>query len=174
MQAFLILVLAVLGLGTTPATDAVEPISQEAMTTYYFIRHAEKDATDPQNRNPELAAHGLERAAKWADIFREVPFELIYSTDYHRTQQTAAAIAKTKNLEVISYDPAKPADPAFMEATKGKTVLVVGHSNTIPGFVNALLKEVKYQDIDEAESGSLFIVTLSPAGDTGSQLLYIN
>lgn len=174
MKSFFTLVFAtlLLNLGDAPAPETTNP--EKEMTTYFFIRHAEKDTSDPTNRNPKLSAEGQARAQRWAEIFRETSFDLIYSTDYHRTRETAKSIAGTKDLEVKFYDPAKMNDEDFQKNTKGKNVLVVGHSNTNPHFVNSILREARYTDIDEAESGSLFIVTVSPSGETTSQVLYIN
>ena len=147
---------------------------QEAPTQYYFIRHAEKEATDPQDRNPQLSEAGIKRTAKWAEVFEKVEFDLIYSSNYHRTMNTARAVADKQHKKVGVYDPKKLNDPAFKEKTKGKTVLIVGHSNTNPAFVNLVLGENKYQDLDEKEYGSLFIVTLSPGGEKTSQVIFIN
>lgn len=174
MKTLFTLVMAslMLGIGSLPAIEITNP--EEEMTTYFFIRHAEKDTSDPQNRDPKLSSEGQARAQRWAEIFRETSFDLIYSTDYHRTRETANTIAETKALEVQFYNPAQMNDADFQKNTRGKTVLVVGHSNTNPHFVNSILKEGRYKDIDEAESGSLFIVTVSPSGETTSQVLYIN
>lgn len=143
-------------------------------TTYYFIRHAEKDTSNPEENDPVLTETGTKRAEKWAEIFKEVSFDLIYSSDFKRTRETAQKFVGSQNLEIQLYDPAKLNDEAFQQKTKGKTVLVVGHSNTNPRFVNSILGEEKYSDIDEKESGSLFIVTVSPEGSKSSQVLYIN
>ncbi len=35
------------------------------ITTYYLIRHAEKERTNPSNRDPHLTAIGQERAENW-------------------------------------------------------------------------------------------------------------
>lgn len=83
-------------------------------------------------------------------------------------------MAETHNLPVQSYDTGKLNDADFREKTNGKTVLVVGHSNLNPQFVNYILEDEKYKDIDESESGSLFILTVAPNGEKTSQILYIN
>jgi len=143
-------------------------------TTYYFIRHAEKDTSNPEEKDPVLTEAGIKRAENWAKIFKEVPFDLIYSSDFKRTKETAQKIAESQNLEIQLYDPDKLNDKDFQQKTKKKTVLVIGHSNTNPKFVNSILGEGKYGDIDDKESGSLFIVSISPEGAKTSQVLYIN
>ena len=147
--------------------------SDNQTTTYYFIRHAEKDRTDKSNRNPELNKLGKKRAKKWCKYFRKINLDAIYSTNYNRTQQTAAPTAKKKKLDVLDYDPRTLYSEEFKNATQGKVVLIVGHSNTTPAFVNMVLGNKKYENIDDNDNSKLFIVTIS--GDTiTDEVLTIN
>ena len=148
--------------------------NDDAITTYYFIRHAEKDTSDTKNEDPELTEEGKKRAEKWAETFREINFDLIYSSDYKRTVNTATPIAESQDKEIRYFNTRKLNDEDFQEDTRGKTVLVVGHSNLNPEWVNYILKEQKYSDIQEDEYGSLFIVTIHPDGSRTSQVLYVN
>lgn len=134
--------------------------TSEETTTYYLIRHAEKDRTDKTNRNPNLNEDGLKRAKKWAEYFNNIHLDAVYSTNYNRTQQTAKPTADHKNLEIKNYNPRNLFDSIFQQETKGKTVLVVGHSNTTPAFVNAILNKKDYPDMDDNDNASLYIVTL--------------
>ena len=143
------------------------------ITTYYLIRHAEKDRSDETNSDPDLNEDGLTRAENWSKVFEHINFDVVYSTNYNRTIQTAEPTAKEKNLEVQFYNPRQLYSEEFAEATQGKTVLVVGHSNTTPAFVNAILGEQKHEDIDDNDNSCLFIVTIS--GDNKiDQVLKIN
>lgn len=173
MNPFLIFLISFLSSGEQLEVNSKAHL-QEKFTTYYFIRHAEKDESDPKNKDPELSAAGLERTKKWIEVFKEVQFDLIFSTNYSRTRTTASAIADSQKKKVEIYDPKMLFEPGFQKQTKGKTILVVGHSNTNPAFVNMILEEKKYRDIDEKESGSLYIVTIGPNGKKTSQVLYIN
>jgi broad specificity phosphatase PhoE len=152
--------------------DAKKP--SEEITTYYFIRHAEKDTSDSKNEDPELTEAGVKRTQNWAKTFKAIDFDLIYSSDYKRTLNTARPIAKDQNKEIKFYNTEKLNDKDFQENTKNKTVLVVGHSNLNPEWVNYILGKKKYQDLDESVYGSLFIVTIHPNGERTSQLLYSN
>ncbi|WP_373056776.1 histidine phosphatase family protein [Zunongwangia sp. H14] len=143
-------------------------------TTYYLIRHAEKDRSNSANNDPSLNEEGKARAQKWAEVFADVPLDAIYSTDFTRTKQTAKDVAKSKNIEIKTYDHNNLYDENFQEATKGKKVLVVGHSNTTPQFANAILRENKYENLPDDENGALFIVNIDPQGNRTSQVLYIN
>lgn len=83
----------------------IETVSSENVTqqnaTYYLIRHAEKDRTDPGNQDPALNLEGLLRAEGWATYFEPLQIDQIYSSDYLRTRQTVAVVAKQKMLSPI-------------------------------------------------------------------------
>ncbi len=144
------------------------------VTTYYFIRHAEKDRSDAKEKNPHLNADGLKRAEHWSSILGKIHFDAVYSTDYYRTKETAQPTADKNNLSVLMYQPqSNTVIEEILKNTKGKTVLIVGHSNTIPSFVNAVIGQKKYEDIDDNNNGNLYIVTI--IGDTiADQVLTIN
>lgn len=159
-----ILLLFIVLISCTSNTKKTEVTNQT--TTYFLIRHAEKDRTDATNKNPNLNSDGLLRAKKWAKYFDKIQLDAVYSTEYNRTMQTSKPTAESKNLEVINYNPRNMYDDAFQKATKGKSVLVVGHSNTTPAFVNKILGEKKYKDIDDNDNSCLFIVTINKDGKT--------
>lgn len=145
----------------------------DEVTTFYFIRHAEKDRSNPSERNPHLMQKGLERAEKWSSILGNVRFDAVYSTNYHRTIETAQPTANKNNLEITKYDPNAVDSESFIKNNQGKNVLIVGHSNTIPAFVNAVIGQEKYKDIDDSQNGNLYIVTIIN-GQIADQLLTIN
>lgn len=84
----------------------------------------------------------------------------MYSTDYSRTIETALPTTNAKNLKLIKYDADAGYSLQFQKQTQGKTVLIVGHSNTIPQFVNAVLNEERYPQIEDNDNSNLYIVTL--------------
>ncbi|TXE07950.1 histidine phosphatase family protein [Gelidibacter salicanalis] len=143
------------------------------VTTYYFIRHAEKDRTDPTEGNPHLTEKGHERAQNWDTVLQHVTFDAVYSTDYYRTKQTGQPIADRNKLDLTIYTTEHYFDDVFQTATKGKTVLIVGHSNTSPEFVNAVLGRKKYDHMDDDNNGNLYIVTLNN-GNVTDIVLRIN
>ena len=132
--------------------------SQEKTTTIYFIRHAEKVDS---SKNPDLSTLGLDRAVHWSEIFSVIPFDAIYSTDFIRTKQTAAPTATNRKIDITLYDAKNINFYKFKADNLGKTVLVVGHSNTIPDFVNKLINQDVYPTIEDATFGNLYIVTLN-------------
>ena len=140
--------------------------AQQKTTTIYLIRHAEKADS---SKNPDLSSVGLERAAHWSAIFSETTFDAIYSTDFKRTKQTAAPTAENKKLDITLYDPKSLDFDKFKTDNLGKTILVVGHSNTTPDFVNKLINQNVYAAIEDTTFGNLYIVTLN--GDLVTHLL---
>jgi broad specificity phosphatase PhoE len=146
--------------------------SQE-ITTYYFIRHAEKLRIDKTDRNPNLNDEGLKRAEAWKEVFSAISFDAVYSTDYSRTKLTAKPTADSKNLPILLYRPDNMYSEAFQNNTKGKTVLVVGHSNTTNVFANKVLGEEKYDEINDSNNSNLYIVTVID-GKPSAILLKIN
>jgi broad specificity phosphatase PhoE len=141
-----------------------------ATTTYYLIRHAEKERIDSSNKDPKLTEQGLKRAQKWSEIFQDIPLDAIYSTNYKRTMQTASPTAEAKQLNITTYDPNKMDLASFKKETSGKRVLVVGHSNTTPALANTLLGNYKYQMISDDINGNLYIVTLSKSEQSATLL----
>ena len=55
---------------------------------------------------------------------------------------------------------------AFLKSSIGENTLVVGHSNTIPGFVNNLIDEEYYNQIDDLNNSNLYIVSICDSGIT--------
>ena len=143
----------------------------DTISTYFLIRHAEKDRSDATNKNPNLTEQGTLRAKRWNELLSQFHIDKVYSTNYNRTLQTAMPTAKNNNLTITTYHPFKIDMQQFLKDTKGKSVLIVGHSNTIPSFVNKLIGKETYQDIDDANNANLYIVTIK--GDKKSHVLLV-
>ncbi len=142
-------------------------------TVFYLIRHADKDLSDKTDRNPHLTEKGHKRAANWANLLKNVKLDAVYSTNYNRTKETAGPTAKSQNLEVNVYDPRNFNMKDFLQNTKGKKILIVGHSNTTPMFANGIIGKEKYKMIDESNYGRIYIVTVSN-GQSSSMILQID
>ena len=140
--------------------DKKQEMSSE-VTTYYFVRHAEKDRSNPKEEDMHLNENGLKRAENWSKILGNIKFDAIYSTNYLRTKETGQPTADKNNLKIKIYEPHSQKDiDDILNETNGKTVLIVGHSNTIPDFVNAVIGQKKYEEIDDKNNGNLYIVTI--------------
>ncbi len=126
---------------------------------YYLIRHAEKVRVDPENKDPELNEAGQKRAIVWQEYFADLEIDKIFSTNYKRTLQTVLPFSNSSELEINIYYPSSINYEEFLETTSGDNVLIVGHSNTIPSFVNGLIKEETYPDIEDSNNSNLYIVS---------------
>ena len=64
--------------------------------------------------------------------------------------------------------PLQKKDRAILKETLdkhlGETVLIAGHSNSIPDLVNELIGDKKYEQLDENDYNYLFIVTVTEIG----------
>lgn len=136
--------------------------SQEAeVTTFILVRHAEKDLTQSTN-DPDLSTEGKNRAVRLVDMLKKTEVHAIYSTPYKRTQQTVAPLAEAKSLSVQSYQANKTeAIDAMLKAHAGKTILVSGHSNTIPQIINYLLGEEKYKVMEDGDYSNIIMVSVA-------------
>lgn len=136
---------------------------QDTATTFILLRHAE---TTGIGSNPDLSVAGLARAEDLRRILTKVPLEAIFSSNYNRTQQTAAPTATEQSLPVQTYNPSNqsPLIPDWLTNYRGKTVLVVGHSNTIPALLNLFLDSNTYTNLPDTEYDNLFIVSVAEIG----------
>jgi broad specificity phosphatase PhoE len=132
-------VLAVSSLVAAPLTAPL--LAQQAPTVVIVVRHADKAAA-PAN-DPPLTEVGVARAAALAEFLRDAKVAAVAHTPTTRTRETARPTAELFSLtpEIIPLGQ-MPAMSAFVvdfaRKHAGKTVLVVGHSNTILPWINAL------------------------------------
>ena len=159
------LLLAVCAVGMLPAAM---PAQARADKLVFVVRHAEKaNATDP---DPSLSDAGNARAAALAVALRDARVTDILVTSRKRTQETAAVVASARQLVAhvvpLGQNTAEHivAVAAAVRKTKGNTVLVVGHSNTITGII-AALGAPKLPDLCDAQYANLFIVHLPVHGE---------
>ena len=131
--------------------------AQSETTIIYFIRHAEKEASSP---NPELSEEGIIRAVRWTTYFEKIPIAVFYTTLTQRTQMTCSTIATSKQKDMFFYDASTFSIQEIITKHTGKTILVVGHSNSIPKQINSFLGEEVYPQMDENEFGNLYTLTI--------------
>lgn len=129
-------------------------------STYYLIRHAEKDRSDKTNKDPNLTKEGKKRADKWMHILSNLGIDEIYSTNYNRTRGTVKKLSFVRGLDIKTYDPFKIDIEAFRNETNGRNVLIVGHSNTTAAFANNLIGKEIYSEIKDDNNANLYIVTI--------------
>ena len=135
-------------------------IPENDCSTFYLIRHAEKVRTNKSDRDPALNEKGIIRALNWKEFFIDKGISKIYSTNYKRTLETVKPIKEALGLNTILYSPSNIDYKNFISSNKGEIVLIVGHSNTIPNFVNELINDQVYAQIDDLNNSNLYIVSL--------------
>ena len=138
---------------------------EDVLTTFILIRHAEKEGQNTMttgNKDPKLSAEGLKRAEKLVALFAKSEIGAIYSTPFIRTKSTVEPLAQSKSLTVLEYEPNKlELIDKMRDDHAGKTIVVCGHSNTIPKIANHLTRSEKIKDFDDSDYGNILIVTVS-------------
>lgn len=149
-----------------------QPIATPGATTVVIVRHAEKaDAS----RDTALSPAGQKRAEALAAALDGAEVGAVYVSQFQRTRLTAGPLLGRLGL-AAQERPAGDDEAAARElATEvltrqaGKTVLVVGHSNTVPEIVKAL-SGLTIGPIAESEFDHLFVVVVPPDGSGTARL----
>ncbi len=142
----------------------------QATTTMIFVRHAER--AGPSADDPGLTPAGQRRAAELArqliDADVVAGIDAIFSTPYNRTRETVKPVADALDLPVTIYDPDD--NEAVLETIlrnhKGKIILVVGHSDTLPTLIADLGASKKVPPIAETEYDNIYIISIPWFGKT--------
>jgi broad specificity phosphatase PhoE len=139
-----------------------------SQVTVILTRHAEKAAIPP--KDPPLTPAGQKRAEALASMLADCGVDAIYTTEFQRTQQTAAVLAERVHIKptVIPANDTDALVKAIRERQSG-VVVVVGHSNTLPEIIAAL--GGPHVNIPESEYDNLFVLTV---GASHSSLLRLH
>lgn len=142
----------------------------DAETTVILVRHAEK-AMAPGD-DPALSEAGRKRADALRRVLEKADVSAIYATQYQRTQQTVEPLAKALKIPVTKMEAAGTEKLVAQIRQKhgGETVLVAGHSNTVPEIMKAL-GVGQPPTIGDGDFDNLFVVTISKTGP--SRLLHL-
>lgn len=157
-QAFIIAALMMLSacVSVVPKSDAV-----------FLVRHAEKTT---EKNDPGLTEAGKARAIALADRLEGEGITHIHSSDYIRTRDTAAPLAKRLGLDVEIYDAGDlPGMAEKLKATPGRH-LVVGHSNTTPQLTELLGGDGGTPIVEATEYDRLYVVTMEAGEPVKSYL----
>lgn len=142
----------------------------QATTTIIFVRHAEKaslTAADPGlSEEGQRRAEELARQLVDADVVAGI--DAIYSTSYQRTVETAKPVADALGLPITSYDAANTETiiDQIVKDHKGRIILVVGHSNTLPALIRNMGAHQDVPAIAENEYDNLYLVSIPWFGKT--------
>ena len=143
----------------------------QATTTMIFVRHAEK--AGPSAEDPGLTPAGQRRAEELArqlvDADVVAGIDAIYSTPYRRTRETVQPVADALDLPVNIYEPVDDSEDfldGLVKKHKGKIILIVGHSDTIPVMIADLGASKKVPPIAEDEYDNIYIISIPWFGKT--------
>ena len=133
---------------------------EPGVTKIFIVRHAEKEA----GNNPLLTAAGNARAGDLMRRLQEEGIQKIYVSQYKRTQNTGDSLRLQLEIDTVHYAADTICDNlinAIMEhGDFGKTILIVGHSNTIPQIIRKFgVTDYPYGDIPDNGFDNLFLVT---------------
>ena len=149
---------------------AVSLMGCEKIAVVYLVRHAEKLTGARYGNNPPLTNSGQARAEDLADHLADAGIDIIIVTQYQRTQQTAQPLADALDIEPLVFDAIDTEAIAsyIEEEAIGKTVLVVGHSNTVPNIISDLGAEPPLANIPEDDFDNLFVLMTSGNGQAAA------
>ena len=130
-----------------------------AVTTVLLVRHAEKN-TEWAGADQPLSTAGMLRAQELAHVLGKTDIAAIYVTPWARTRQTAEPLARLLGDSLTVVD-SIDATVRGVLAHGGATVLVVGHSNTVPQILARLVGDRGLESLAVGYD-DLFVVTLDP------------
>ena len=148
---------AVLSMGVTRGAT----VAAAQPSVVILVRHAER-ATTPA-ADPGLTTEGTQRARDLATVLAGTHVDVIVTTQFKRTQLTAAPVAEksgARSIIVPTGERRAHADSvaaAVRGVAAGEAVLVVGHSNTIPAII-AALGGPQLPDLCDAQYSNLFVL----------------
>jgi 2,3-bisphosphoglycerate-dependent phosphoglycerate mutase len=149
-------------------------VSASLVTTVILIRHGERNAPTPTNPDPHLNAAGKARAKELIRIFGQSGIRAIYRSHFARSKETAQPLATHLGLPAIEMNEALQIKNDIMSNHTGQTVLVIGHSDTVPDIINRL-GAGNLPLIDDSEFDNLFVVKIfGPGRASMTRLKYGN
>lgn len=136
--------------------------------TVILVRHAER-AVAPAN-DPVLTDAGVARAQALRAVLADAGVSAVVATQYQRTQLTARPLADSLKLDFTVVRAGSPLQAhldsvaaAVQRHPAGSVVLVVGHSNTVPGII-AALGGPRMPDLCDGQYSSLFVLSMADRG----------
>ncbi|MFY7827326.1 MAG: SixA phosphatase family protein [Flectobacillus sp.] len=128
----------------------------------YVVRHAEKDvAFQGNDRVRPLNAQGHQRAGALNKRLAKAGIQKIFVTEYLRVQQTADSLRIKNQIDTLWYS-AKDAvlsDNLEKAGVQNKTVLIVGHSNTVPDIIRKFGVNFETKILPDTEYDNLYIIS---------------
>ncbi|MDB5236105.1 MAG: hypothetical protein JWR44_3098 [Hymenobacter sp.] len=136
--------------------------AEAPVTTVYLVRHAEKDTTS-NPADPTLSAVGQVRAQALRQTLERIHPAALFTTNTTRTRTTLAPLAAATKLEPQVYDPraGRALADLVLKNYTGKSVVIVGHSNTLLPLIKDFGAASPLAAIGDNEYSYLFIVRVT-------------
>ncbi|HEV8409496.1 MAG TPA: histidine phosphatase family protein [Gemmatimonadaceae bacterium] len=136
--------------------------AQSPTTVVILVRHAEKAVTPVED--PPLTEAGVVRAYALASALLHMNVQAVIVTELTRTRETARPFAEANGVKIETVhtgggEAHARAVAAAVRAHAGQTVLVVGHTNTIPAII-AELGGPKLPDICDSQYSGFYTLVL--------------
>jgi broad specificity phosphatase PhoE len=136
-------------------------------TTVLIVRHAEKAS---EAEDSPLTDAGRERAQALVRVAEDAGVSVIYSTQFQRNRDTAKPLSERLGVGITEVpvnlsapgDYGKTLAKEILEKHPGRTILVVGHGNTIASIIEGLTG--RSPKIDAIEYHDLFVVSVPQSG----------
>jgi broad specificity phosphatase PhoE len=141
---------------------AVAAAAGPGMKTIVVVRHAEA-APAPEGGDPPLSADGRARAEELARVLGDSGVRAVYQTHLARNRQTAEPLARRLGARQAVVDETGATLAAVAAEPWGATVLVVGHSNTVPQILAGLTGQ-PFPEHEAVGFDAMWIVSLSRDG----------
>jgi len=148
------------------AALALAAAAAGAQQAVILVRHAElQGAAMAEPRQLPLSEAGEARAGRLAEMLKDAGVAAIYVTDFARTQQTAQPLARALGLNPVVLPKGDPRElvDRLRSGHGAQTVLLVGHTDTLPGLLTALGHPAEIR-IEPQDYGNLFVVVPKPEG----------
>jgi len=145
MKQILLLLLLIVLLGSCKVAT---------VTRIIVVRHAERTAAD------DLTPAGNQRAAELVRVLGDAGIDSVFSTDFVRTTKTAEPLSTSLGTSTILYDDNSSLLDRILRFSKGKTLFVVGHSDSVPDLISTCGCTPPFSQIPGNQFDNLFIILL--------------
>lgn len=132
-------------------------VSFAQSTDVWVVRHAEKDKTNSDDKNPNLSDEGRIRAGDLAIYLKKVKFDAAFATPTKRTHQTLDSLIIKK---VTDYKDIKQLVEDVKKNYVGQTVIIAGHSNTVLEIVEAFGAKRPKTELTDDDYDYIFHLTV--------------
>ncbi|TAN15340.1 MAG: histidine phosphatase family protein [Chitinophagaceae bacterium] len=131
---------------------------EKTYSKFFVVKHAERYP----GFNGHLTWYGRERAGDLMRLLKDSGIQKIYVTPYSRTLETADSLRLLQTTDTVVYltDSTGQNLSVCLEQHRdyGKTILIVGHGNTVPGILRRLGASYQGDEIPDSIFNEIFEV----------------